>query len=145
MAIMKAMGNTTRCARGCNGSTTKNAIVYFPPGNYLVSSTIAMPFGTQVIGDANTRPTLVAAPSFVGLGVLSNDEYTGGDGGDQESVVPSFQRCLSLGKLTCATLVQILHQHFQLLPTDPQHRHRHPQGLGRSARDVHTLPGWTGN
>lgn len=89
-AIMKAMGNTTRCARGCNGSTTKNAIVYFPPGNYLISSTIAMPFGTQVIGDANTRPTLVAAPSFVGLGVLSNDEYTGGDGGDQESVVPSM-------------------------------------------------------
>ncbi|CAD0083537.1 unnamed protein product [Aureobasidium vineae] len=84
------MGNTTRCAKGCNGSTTKNAIVYFPPGNYLISSTIAMPFGTQVIGDANTRPTLVAAPSFVGLGVLSNDEYTGGDGGDQESVVPSM-------------------------------------------------------
>lgn len=90
MAIMKAMGNTTRCARGCNGSTTKNAIVYFPPGNYLISSTIAMPFGTQVIGDANNRPTLVAAPSFVGLGVLSNDEYTGGDGGDQESVVTSI-------------------------------------------------------
>ncbi|CAD0107892.1 unnamed protein product [Aureobasidium uvarum] len=83
------MGNTTRCAKGCNGSTTKNAIVYFPPGDYLISSTIAMPFGTQVIGDANTRPTLVAAPSFVGLGVLSNDEYTGGAGGDEESVMPS--------------------------------------------------------
>lgn len=50
-----------------------------------------MPFGTQVIGDANSRPTLVAAPSFVGLGVLSTDEYTGAggkgiDGGDPEYV-----------------------------------------------------------
>jgi hypothetical protein len=65
--------------------------VYFPPGNYLVSSTIAMPFGTQVIGDANNRPTIIAAPSFVGLGVLSTDEYTGEggkgiDGGDPEYV-----------------------------------------------------------
>lgn len=92
-AINKAMGtNTTRCGKGCNGSTTKNAIVYFPPGTYLVSSTIPMPFGTQVIGDANNRPTLVAAPSFVGLGVLSTDEYTGEggvgiDGGDPEYVL----------------------------------------------------------
>jgi hypothetical protein len=39
-----------------------------------------MPFGTQVIGDANNRPTLVAAPSFVRLGVLSTDEYTGAPG-----------------------------------------------------------------
>ncbi|KYK61874.1 Pectin lyase fold/virulence factor [Drechmeria coniospora] len=80
-AINKAMGtNSTRCDRGCNGSTTKNAIIYFPPGNYLVSSTLAMPFGTQVIGDANDRPTLVASPKFVGLGVLSTDEYTGAEG-----------------------------------------------------------------
>lgn len=82
------MNNGTRCGKDCNGSTTKNAIVYFPPGKYLISTTIAMPFGTQVIGDANARPTLLAAPAFVGLGVLSTDEYTGGpdnsDGSSQE-------------------------------------------------------------
>jgi len=39
-----------------------------------------MPFGTQVIGDANNPPTLVAAPSFVRLGVLSTDAYTGAPG-----------------------------------------------------------------
>ncbi|EJP61727.1 Pectin lyase fold/virulence factor [Beauveria bassiana ARSEF 2860] len=90
-AINKAMGtNSTRCDRGCNGSTTKNAIVYFPPGKYLVSSTIAMPFGTQVIGDANDRPTLVAAPSFVGLGVLSTDEYTGADGAGIDGKDPEY-------------------------------------------------------
>jgi hypothetical protein len=45
------MDDGKRCAAGCNGSTLKNAIVYFPPGDYLVSKTIEMPFGTQVIGD----------------------------------------------------------------------------------------------
>ncbi len=83
-AINHAMTDGKRCGEKCNGSTTKNAIVYFPPGNYLISSTVPMPFGTQVIGDANDRPTLVASADFVGLGVLSTDEYTGGQGGAEQ-------------------------------------------------------------
>jgi len=83
-AIKSAMTSGSRCGVGCNGSTTKNAVVYFPPGTYLVSSTVPMPFGTQVIGDAINRPTLLASGSFVGLGVLSTDEYTGGQGGAEE-------------------------------------------------------------
>ncbi|KAI0911199.1 glycoside hydrolase family 55 protein [Ustulina deusta] len=87
-AIKMAMTDGKRCGAKCNGSTTKNAIVYFSPGTYLISSTIPMPFGTQAIGDANNRPTLLASSAFIGLGVLSTDEYTGGgvgpDGNDQE-------------------------------------------------------------
>lgn len=87
-AIKRAMNDGGRCGEKCNGSTTKNAIVYFPPGTYLISTTIPLPFGTQVIGDALTRPLLKAAPGFVGLGVLSTNEYTGGgtgiDGLDQQ-------------------------------------------------------------
>jgi len=82
--------NGTACGKGCNGSTTKDTIVYFPPGNYLVSSSIAMPYGTQVIGDANNRPTLVAASSFIGLGVLSTDEYTGADGNGADGGDPQY-------------------------------------------------------
>src|SRR4051812_43478689 len=82
------MMDGNRCGKNCHGSTIKNAIVYFPPGTYLVSTTIPLPFGTQVIGDAINRPLLKAAPAFVGLGVLSTDEYTGGgtgaDGLDQQ-------------------------------------------------------------
>lgn len=52
-AINKAMQDGKRCGEKCNGSTTKNAIVYFPPGKYLISTTIEMPFGTQVIGDVS--------------------------------------------------------------------------------------------
>lgn len=83
-AIKKAMTSGNRCGADCNGSTTKNAIVYFPPGTYLISSTVPMPFGTQVIGDAIDRPMLLASGSFTGLGVLSTDEYTGGQGGGEQ-------------------------------------------------------------
>ncbi|GAW24601.1 hypothetical protein ANO14919_141920 [Xylariales sp. No.14919] len=83
-AIQRAIDDGKRCGAACNGSTTKNAIVYFPPGRYLVSSSISVYFGTQIIGDANNWPTIVGAPSFIGLGVLSTDVYVenGGTGPD---------------------------------------------------------------
>lgn len=63
----------------------------FPPGTYLVSTLLALPFGTQVIGDANNWPTIKASRRFVGLGVLSTNEYTGAgkgtDGLDQQYYV----------------------------------------------------------
>ncbi|KAI0466139.1 glycoside hydrolase family 55 protein [Xylaria cf. heliscus] len=79
-AIQRAIDDGKRCGAACNGSTTKNAIVYFPPGRYLVSSSISIYFGTQIIGDANDWPTIVGASSFVGLGVLSTDVYVDGGG-----------------------------------------------------------------
>jgi hypothetical protein len=53
-----------------------------------VSSSIAVYFGTQIIGDANNWPTIVAASSFVGLGVLSTDVYVenGGIGPDGKAL-----------------------------------------------------------
>lgn len=73
-----------RCGEACSGVTNKNAIVYFPPGRYLVSSTIEVLFGTQLVGDANDWPEIIAAASFTGLSVLSNNEYVedGGAGPD---------------------------------------------------------------
>ncbi|KAI8950578.1 pectate lyase superfamily protein-domain-containing protein [Xylaria longipes] len=79
-AIQRAIDDGKRCGANCNGSTTKNAIVYFPPGRYLVSSSISVYFGTQIVGDANNWPTIVAASSFIGLGVLSTDVYVDGGG-----------------------------------------------------------------
>ncbi|KAL4924556.1 glycoside hydrolase family 55 protein [Aspergillus undulatus] len=79
-AIQAAINDGNRCGARCNGSTRKNAIVYFPPGTYLVSSTI----------EANDWPTIRAASSFVGLGVLSTNQYIGGtgpDGGDAQYYV----------------------------------------------------------
>lgn len=92
------MDDGKRCGKDCNGSSTKNAIVYFPQGTYLVSSVIPVYFGTQLIGDATNWPTIMASSRFIGTAVLSTDEYTGGgtgiDGGDQEWYVntASFYR-----------------------------------------------------
>ncbi|KAI0198590.1 pectate lyase superfamily protein-domain-containing protein [Astrocystis sublimbata] len=79
-AIQRAIDDGKRCGAACNGSTTKNAIVYFPSGRYLVSSSISVYFGTQIVGDANNWPTIVGAPSFIGLGLLSTDVYVDGGG-----------------------------------------------------------------
>ncbi|RDA88218.1 hypothetical protein CP532_0368 [Ophiocordyceps camponoti-leonardi (nom. inval.)] len=103
-AINRAVNEPRRCGKNCNGSTRKNAIVYFPPGVYTVSSTIELPFGTLVIGDVSpyvrykyqdmglglglelttfeiikavNLPTIRASRRFIGLGVLSTDKYTG--------------------------------------------------------------------
>jgi len=92
------MDEGKRCGKGCNGSSTKNAIVYFPQGTYLISTVIPVYFGTQLIGDATNWPTIVASSRFIGTAALSTNEYTGGgtgiDGGDQEWYVntASFYR-----------------------------------------------------
>lgn len=82
------MDDGKRCGKNCNGSTTKNAIVYFPAGTYLVSSVITVYFSTQLVGDASNWPTIIASSKFIGTAVLSTDEYTGGgiglDGLDEE-------------------------------------------------------------
>ncbi|KAF2862914.1 glycoside hydrolase family 55 protein [Piedraia hortae CBS 480.64] len=75
-AINKAMLDGNRCLKQCNSSTTSQAIVYFPPGQYKVSKPIVMPYYTQVIGDANNLPTVVASSDFSGMAVFDADPYT---------------------------------------------------------------------
>lgn len=60
----------------CSSSTVTPAIVYFPPGTYVVSSPIIDYYFTMMIGDAVNLPTLKASPNFggVGLGVIDGDK-----------------------------------------------------------------------
>ncbi|KAF2771940.1 putative exo-beta-1,3-glucanase [Teratosphaeria nubilosa] len=74
-AINLAISDGDRCGEGCDSSTVSPAIVYFPPGTYMVSSPIIMYYYTQVIGDANDLPTLKATSGFSGIGVLDSDVY----------------------------------------------------------------------
>ncbi|KAJ5606538.1 CAZyme family GH55 [Penicillium lagena] len=63
---------------GPNGgqtSTTTPAIVYFPEGTYLVSTSIIDYYYTQLIGNPNAMPTLKATSGFTGLGVIDGDQY----------------------------------------------------------------------
>ncbi|OQO05758.1 hypothetical protein B0A48_09852 [Cryoendolithus antarcticus] len=76
-AISSSKGNA-RCGNDpyCDSSTTTSAIVYFPAGTYRVSSPIVMYYYTQLIGNANDLPTIVADPSFKGMAVLDADPYS---------------------------------------------------------------------
>ncbi|KAJ8125575.1 hypothetical protein O1611_g8064 [Lasiodiplodia mahajangana] len=89
VAINNAITDGNRCGEDCYGSTVKGAVVYFPPGTYLVSGSIISYFHTQLVGDPTDLPVIKAAASFVGLGVISTDVYvpnggTGIDGNAKE-------------------------------------------------------------
>ncbi|CAM1509011.1 Fc.00g027500.m01.CDS01 [Cosmosporella sp. VM-42] len=78
-AINKAISDGGRCGKNCRASTIYPATVYIPPGTYLVSSPIIQYYNTEIIGDPLDVPTIVAAPSFVGVGVITSNVYTGGN------------------------------------------------------------------
>ena len=84
-AINDAITSGNRCGEGCGGTTVKGATVYFPPGTYLVSSSIVALYNTQLVGNPDDLPILMAAPSFndpLNTGaVISSDSYIDGGGG----------------------------------------------------------------
>ncbi|KAF8147994.1 exo-beta-1,3-glucanase [Crassisporium funariophilum] len=83
-AINLAITDQNRCGGGtCKSSTVTPAIVYFPNGTYLVSTSIIPYYYTQLIGDAKTPPTILAAPNFEGLAVIDINPYIPGGGGAQ--------------------------------------------------------------
>ncbi|KAL4871218.1 hypothetical protein BDV12DRAFT_164421 [Aspergillus spectabilis] len=75
-AINEAISSGDRCGLGCDSSTTKPAVVYFPPGTYLVSTPIIQYYYTQMIGDAIDLPVLKASADFAGMAVVDADPYT---------------------------------------------------------------------
>ncbi|KAL4875747.1 pectate lyase superfamily protein-domain-containing protein [Aspergillus karnatakaensis] len=76
-AINRAISEGGRCGEDCGSSTRFPAVVWFPGGTYLVSSSIIQYYNTQFIGDPLNVPTILAASSFVGLGVITSDPYIG--------------------------------------------------------------------
>lgn len=51
VAINKAISDGARCGEKCKTSTIAPAVVYFPPGTYLVSGSIIQYYNTQFLGD----------------------------------------------------------------------------------------------
>ncbi len=74
-AINNAISSGNRCGHGCDSSTVTPALVYFPPGTYLVSSPLIQLYYTQFVGDAINLPTIKAAPNFQGIAVIDSDPY----------------------------------------------------------------------
>jgi len=74
-AINNATADGNRCGLGCDSSTTTPAIVYFPPGTYMVSTPLIMYYYTQFVGDANNLPTIMGTPNFFGIALIDSDVY----------------------------------------------------------------------
>jgi hypothetical protein len=52
-AINLAISSGGRCGANCGSSTVVPAVVFFPPGTYLVSGEIIMYYNTQLLGDVS--------------------------------------------------------------------------------------------
>ncbi|KAH6976590.1 family 55 glycoside hydrolase [Ilyonectria destructans] len=74
-AINAAMADGNRCGHGCDSSTVTPALVYFPPGTYVVSKPILPFYYTHMIGNVKSLPVLKAAASFKGLAVIDANPY----------------------------------------------------------------------
>ncbi|KAF7125689.1 hypothetical protein CNMCM5793_001982 [Aspergillus hiratsukae] len=74
-AINQAISSGNRCGKGCDSSTTTPALVYFPPGTYLVSKPIVQYYYTQIVGDAVNLPVIKASAGFTGMAVIDADPY----------------------------------------------------------------------
>ncbi|KAK0742730.1 pectate lyase superfamily protein-domain-containing protein [Schizothecium vesticola] len=69
-AIRKAISDGDRCGQGCAGSTTEPALVYFPPGTYIVSDVLYLYYYTMLIGHPTCLPVIKASKN---LKVQSSD------------------------------------------------------------------------
>ncbi|KAK0671695.1 family 55 putative glycoside hydrolase [Cercophora samala] len=77
-AINAAVSEGNRCGGyGCIGATVNPAVVYFPPGTYLITSPIVGLFYTQMIGDPTDMPIIKGASNFTenGRALLDADPY----------------------------------------------------------------------
>ncbi|KAI1260666.1 glycoside hydrolase family 55 protein [Xylariaceae sp. FL1019] len=78
-AIQSAISSGGRCAPGqCASSSTTNAVVYFPAGTYIVSSSIVDYYATILVGNPNDMPVLKATTSFSGFGLIDGAQYQAG-------------------------------------------------------------------
>jgi glucan 1,3-beta-glucosidase len=58
------------------GSTGQPAVVYFPPGTYLVSSTLSSAVSTVLAGDPTDRAVIKASPAFAGTYLVFGRDRT---------------------------------------------------------------------
>jgi hypothetical protein len=59
VAINRAITDGGRCGQLCGSSMKKPAVVYFPSGTYLVSSSIIQYYNTQFLGNVSSLNCVV--------------------------------------------------------------------------------------
>ncbi|KAI3333006.1 pectate lyase superfamily protein-domain-containing protein [Ustulina deusta] len=75
--------STLRCAGDCGSTTTLGAVVYFPPGTYLISTPIIQYYYTQFVGNPNNRAVIKGTFNFTGIALVDSNVYITGGNGDE--------------------------------------------------------------
>ncbi|KAK4209912.1 pectate lyase superfamily protein-domain-containing protein [Rhypophila decipiens] len=71
-----------RCGNECGSTTTLSAVVYFPPGTYLISSPIIQYFHSQFVGNPNNKPVIKGTYNFTGIALIDGNVYVPEGNGD---------------------------------------------------------------
>lgn len=64
-----------RCGLDCKSSTNTPALIFFPPGTYMVSAPIMGYYYTHIVGDLKDIPTIKATANFQGSAVIDANPY----------------------------------------------------------------------
>ncbi|KAJ3163266.1 hypothetical protein HDU86_002436 [Geranomyces michiganensis] len=93
-AINAAIAAGVRCGEGCDSTTTQPALVYVPPGTYLISQPVIQYYMTQLVGDAVNLPIFKATPGFSGMAMVDSDPYIPGSGNNWYTNQNNFMRSI---------------------------------------------------
>ena len=74
-AINLAASAGNRCSNNYGSITVLGALVYFPPGTYMVSSPIIQYYYTQFVDNLTNLPTLQSTYNFTGIAIIDTDMY----------------------------------------------------------------------
>ncbi|KAH7309629.1 pectate lyase superfamily protein-domain-containing protein [Stachybotrys elegans] len=72
-----------RCGDDCGSTTTLTAVVYFPPGDYVISSPIIQYYYTQFVGNPEARARIIGSEDFEGIALFDANVYIPDGNGDQ--------------------------------------------------------------
>ncbi|THW31700.1 pectin lyase-like protein [Aureobasidium pullulans] len=82
-AINRAVSDGDRCGEGCGSTSVLGALVYFPPGTYLVTTPIIQYYYTQFVGNPQDPPTIKGSTNFSGIALIDTDVYIPKANGDE--------------------------------------------------------------
>ncbi|KAH8646744.1 pectate lyase superfamily protein-domain-containing protein, partial [Xylariales sp. PMI_506] len=82
-AIAAGGSSGGRCAPPCNSTSVYGAIVYIPPGTYIVTKPLFMYYYTLVIGDPTNRPVIKGTADFNGIAILDSNYYIPDGNGEE--------------------------------------------------------------
>ncbi|KAH7359400.1 pectate lyase superfamily protein-domain-containing protein [Plectosphaerella cucumerina] len=82
-AFSQSSLDDVRCDGDCGSTTTLTAVVYFPPGTYLISSPIMQYYYTEFVSNPEARAIIKGSSDFSGIALFDANFYIPGGAGKQ--------------------------------------------------------------